>query len=284
MKFIKSKITRICTICILMILVAASLTETILFRLPFFYEQSTQEKAMTFLVVGLFLLIFVILASKAFIFPFIRRIPKRNNLIFIGCIAILLTLALAVTSAHYWAVPEIHMVEICFNAGNESDNLDIQKLVDPNTNRLYSPDSFGFTRYPITINSGQCVTDRTMNLLSPLTQPLMGFRLTAVVQDDPPEGRFYVTINNVPAVINFEQDTEIQPTSDIVFKDGFEKGKKLDVPWSQYWFVCVKGLGIFLSAIYLSLFLFGLTEQIIAFSPNDTVQPNGIPHGQNKTL
>jgi len=269
MKSIHSKGTQIIILIVLIALVSISIAGTGLLSLPFFYEQTTQVRVMLFLGVSIFLSLLIFIATRVFILPFVKYYKIRSNLVFIILISVLLTVSVGLSYENLWAVPEIHEVEICFTAEDGSQSLNIDKIVDPNKNRLFPPDSFGFKRYPIIVESGSCITGRITNLVSRLTEALMGDQLTIEVQEAPPVGRFYVSINDVPAVVNFGlEDEEAQPSTTILYKDGFDQGRKIENPWQQYWFILLKSVAIVICAIYISLFLFGLTERIHAFQEN----------------
>ena len=178
---------------------------------------------------------------------------------------LLLTGVLTLSSANYWGVPQLHQVNVCFDASNERGSLAIEKLVDPNTNRLYSPNSFGFDRYPISIGSGECIEGELTNLLSRLTLALIGNQVDVTVQNNPPDGRFFISINEAPAVVVFDRESDEQTPDPIVVKDGFDQGKRVGMPWGQRWFQGLKLLIVLISALFISLFLFGLTETFFTF-------------------
>jgi len=188
---------------------------------------------------------------------------------------IFLTAVLAVSSAHFWALPQIHSVQLCFDASNGEDSLKIQKLVDPNTNRLYSPNSFGSNRYPIILDSGSCVDGQVMNLLSRLTLALIGYRVDVFVQDNPPDGRLLVSVNEAPAVVTFNRDDQNQTATPIVIKDGFDKGMSVNKPWGQLWFAGIKFITLMVSSIFITLVLFGITEHAFDYSDKDRNLTNG---------
>jgi len=273
MKSIHSRSNRIITLIVLITLVSVSITGISLLSLPFFYEQTSQARTMIFIGVSLFFSMLIFFASKVFILPFVRYFKIRSNLAFLIIISILLTVTIGLSYANLWAVPEIHNVKICFLADDESQSLYIEKLVDPNKNRLYAPNSFGFNRYPIIVESGPCISGRITKLVSRLTESLMGDQLTIEVQEAPPSGRFHVSINEVPAVVNFEQDVESQTS--ILYDEGFDHGRRIEKPWQQLWFFCLKMIAILFSSLFLSLFLFGFTERIQTFQANISNPLNG---------
>lgn len=278
---IQKKTISIISFIIVAVVVAACLTALTLFRLPIVYEQTAGQRTISFVLLGVLYLVLVLIASIIFIFPHINQYTKKSNLIFIITMVVILSAVMTVSSAHYWAVPQIHRVKLCFHAENEADNLKILKLVDPNTNRLYSPISFGFERYPIILDSGSCIEGQLTNLLSRLTLALIGYRVDVTVQENPPEGRFSISVNEEPAVVNFTQDAGEQTPMPIVVKDGFDKGTMIEVPWGQHWFIGLKLMIILISALFISLFLFGLTEAFFRFSDEAYHPPNGSSNDEN---
>ena len=259
----------------LSILSALSLAAVIVMRFPAFYDQDTAQKAFTFGAVFTGMLLLILLANKAFILPYLLNLLQRENLAFIGLMLIIIGGTLGISSAHYWSVPEVHAVEICFDTTGEEESVRIQKLVDPSTNRLYSPASFGNQRYPLSIDSGECIRGSVTDLVSPLTQALMAPGLTVVYPQVPAEGRFYISVNDTPAVILFEEADEIITDNQVTFRDGFDQGRREVFPWRQAWFLGLKALAVLLSAAYLSLCLYGLTERTLTYSALQTAQPDG---------
>ena len=182
----------------------------------------------------------------------------------------IIMIILLLSSASYWSVPEVHDVHMCFDAIDENSSLSISEIINPNTKRLYSPESFGYSRYPIILRSGNCLDGRITMLLSELTQGLFSKRLVISVQEDPPEGRFFVSINEVPAVVNFSNDSDKKNINEIIFDEGFDQGTRITRPWSQYWFTFLKMMAVILCSLYISLLLFGFNEQIINFQREST--------------
>jgi hypothetical protein len=267
MKFFRKPTTQVILFYFLIILTAISLSGKSLLSLPFFYNQSAQQRLITFLVVALVFCILVYFTSRIFILPYLRKLFEWKNLILIIVLVIFISMMLGINSAPYWAFPEIHEVEICFDAQVGGEHLRIEKLVEPSTNRLLPSDSFNHDRYPIQIPSGDCSDGRLVYLPSLLTRSLITPRLSVIIDENPPAGRFYISINEVPSVVNFKQEEESQ--TELIITEGFEQGKPMEGPWKQYWFLGVKIVAIFLSAMYLSLFLHGLAEVIITGSNSE---------------
>jgi len=261
---------------VVILLATLSLTTAALLRFPAFYESDLSQKSWTFLSTGLFFLTMVVFASMFLILPRIDAILKKKNLLFLIPMIILLMLILSSTSANYWAVPEIHNMAICFDADDGKSSIDIEEIVDPNTNRLFSPNSFGFSRYPIRVASGDCLDGSILVLISPLTQALIGYHVTAAVEETPPDGRLAIDINNTPSMVSFEQSTQSQENTHIVLKDGFENGTKLEEPWGQMWLLGFKLIAPALSAAFIALFLSALIEEVFSY----TVKNNGRLHGK----
>lgn len=260
---------------VLIFLAALSLTAASLFRFPAFYESDSSHKVRLLLLTGLLFLALVVFATMLVILPHIKTIMRKKNLLFLIPMTILLTFILIAASANYWATPEIHTVEICFDADEVTGSLNILELVDPNTNRLYPPNSFGFNRYPIRVDSGQCLNGRIMMLISPLTQALIGYQVTASVEDGPPDGRLAIEINNAPSVVYFEQSAELEDSTQIVLKDGFENGTKDTEPWGELWFIGLKLVAALIGAIFIAMFLSGLMEEIFSFPEQIDGRSNG---------
>ncbi len=161
---------RITTYVVLNVLTGICLSGISLLSLPFFYEQTDQNKVWFFLGASLLYSCLVFLASRVFILPFLSKLRTRTSLIFLAIISLNLILGIGIGNANLWAVPEIHRIEMCFTADDDTQSLVIEKLMDPNTNRLFPPGSFSSKRYPITVTSGTCVAGRIINLPSRLTE------------------------------------------------------------------------------------------------------------------
>ena len=265
MKMLKNNILQKTLSILLSLLISLSIVTRSLLSLPFFYEQNYKARAWIFSSLFFFILIFVLFFNAVLIVPNLRKLEERNNKIFLLLITCVLFVILTFGSANYWATPEVHNLQICFDANDEISDLHIDGLIDPNLNRLYPPDSFSFSRYPMIIKSGDCLEGRIIMLISKLTQGLFSNRLTVKVQGNPPDGRFFVKINEMPAVVIFDHDDESSSANEIIFNEGFGKGDRITHPWEQNWFVVIKAIAVVICAIYLSLFLFGFIEQVLDF-------------------
>jgi len=275
MRKFQSKPIRVTLLIGLSVVSALSLAAVIVMRFPAFYEQGAGQKAFTLGAVFAGMLLLILLANRAFILPYLPTLFQSENLVFIGLMLMVIGGTLGISSAHYWSVPEVHMVEICFDTTGEDESVRIQKLVDPSTNRLYSPASFGNQRYPLSIVSGECISGSVTDLVSPLTQALMAPGLSVVYPKLPAKGRFFISINDAPAVILFEEADESITDNQVTFRDGFNQGRRVVFPWRQTWFLGLKALAVLLSAAYLSLCLFGLTEHTLTYSAIHNAQPEG---------
>jgi hypothetical protein len=254
---------------------AASLTSVTLLRLPHFYEQTRQDKFISFIILFCFYLLLVLIAVNILLIPHIVKYLKKSNLIFIITLIVILTILLSVNSAHYWAVPLVHTVEICFDAPSEDVSLTILELVDPSSDRLYSLARFGLDHYPIILDSGTCVNGQVMNLLSPLTHPYIGYQADVIIDKIPREGRFLISINKMPSIVTFNSDQETEISKRILVRDGFDKGAFHQNPWDQRWFKVFKLLSIFISSVFITLSLFGITEYFFNFADEFNNHSNG---------
>lgn len=271
MKMLNNKILQKTFYIVLSLLISLSIVTRSLLSLPFIYEQDYKARAWIFSSLSFFIFIFVLFFNYVLIFPNLKKFGERKNKIFLLLITCIFFVILTFGSANYWAVPEVHNLQICFDANDEISSLQIDGLIDPNLNRLYTPYSFSFSRYPIIIKSGECLEGRITMLISKLTQGLFSNRLMVRVQENPPDGRFFVNINEVPAVVYFDHDDETYSVNEIIFNEGFGKGDRITHPWGQHWLLGMKAMAIILCSIYLSLFLFGFIEQIIHYQSNTEI-------------
>lgn len=221
---------------------------------------------LTFAVTTFAFLIAILFVNKVFIIPFVKSYLQRKNWIFIIIMFIILTAALSLGSVYYWNIPIRHTVEICFDADDSGETLSIQELKDPNNNRLHSSSSLGFEDYPITVETGTCISGSIIEL-DPINPKIwLSSRMRIILQEDPPNGRFYISINEIPSVVYFDKDAE--DYSNIVdVNEGFEQGTILPFAEHELIYTAIKALAVFCSALYLSLFFFGLTELIFKNSP-----------------
>lgn len=267
MNFFRKPITQIIIFYFLIILVALSLTGKSLLSLPFFYNQNSYQRLVTFTIVWLASSVAVYFATRIFILGYLQRFLQWKNLVFIILLIIFLTILLGINSAHYWSFPEIHKVEICFDAQEGNGSLRINKFVEPNTNRLFPPNSFSQNKYPVQVPSGECINGKLIYLPSLLTRALIVPRLSVFVDENPPSGRFFISINGTPSVVLYNDEDETQQTKDeLIITEGFNQAIPMTGPWKQYWFLGLKAMGIFFSAVFLSFFLYGLVETIITGS------------------
>jgi hypothetical protein len=75
-----------------------------------------------------------------------------------------------------------------------------------------------------------------------------------------------IYLNNVRSVVDFSPEM----SEDIIIDEGLMNGVERSMPWRQNWFLGVKFLAIVISAVFISMFLFGLTEEMITFSFKET--------------
>jgi len=251
------------------------LSALILFNLIGFYEQNPGRQVTIFLIASLVVAILVLFSMRAFILPNIEKFKAWKNLIFIASVTIILILALSLGAKHYWDMPVVHKIEVCFDAEDGTGSVTIDEIIDPNTNRQYSPFAFGDSRYPLNLESGNCINGSLVNMLSRSNQWWIVPRVRFLIKTMPPDGRFYAAINDVPSVVYFDKDAEEPFPGEVIIDEGFEQGSKLTIPWHKAWFLVLKASMLFLSAIYLSFFFFGLTEQIITFSDDKSNPENG---------
>lgn len=269
MKLIHNKTFQTALIIVISLIFAISLAARILLSLPFFYEQPAQQRILTFVIVFLLLSLFIMLMNKFLILPYFQLLLKWKNIFFILLLTIIIVATSSVSTTHYWSRPEKHEVEICFDATDGAESLEINKLAEPKTNRLFSPKSFGFNHYPITVRSGECIQGQIVTLYWRFPLRYILKIMNVVVQEKPPNGRLFIAVNDNPAVVYFDKDADEPVGTEILFTEGFDQGEVLPFARNKYISLGVKSTALILSAIYLSLFLFGLTEKIINSENND---------------
>jgi hypothetical protein len=263
MKFIHNKTFQKTLIIIISIIFAISLAARILLSLPFFYEQPEHQRILTFLIVFLGLSSFIFLMNHYLILPYCKLLLKWKNIFFIILLTIIIMATSSVSTTHYWSRPEKNEVEICFDATDGSESLEIFKLVESKTNRLFSPKSFGFSHYPITVQSGECIQGQMITLYWRFPLRYILKIMNVVVQEKPPDGRLFIAVNDNPAVVYFDKDADEPVGTEILFTEGFDQGKVLPFARNKYISLGVKSIALILSSLYLSVFLFGLSENII---------------------
>ncbi|HBH11613.1 MAG TPA: hypothetical protein DDX29_00595 [Clostridiales bacterium] len=251
--------------------VSLVLAAQILLNITLFFERQSHQQVKIFSIITLALFVLVIFVNQAFIMPYLSKLKDKKSLFFLGIMVAILTISLSIGAKHYWSIPNIHSLEICFTAEDESGRLKIDEMIDPNTNRQYSPNSLGFSRYPMYIESGECLNGNLVNLDHLRPRWYIVPRLRILIKTSPPDGRFYIAVNDVPSVVLFDQDDEEPFNGEIMVDEGFDQGNRSKIPWGKAWFLAVKAGGLFLSAIYLSLFFFGLTERMISYTNIENV-------------
>ena len=263
MKFIHNRTFQKALIIVISFSFSVSLAARILLSLPFFYEQPAQQRIITFVIVFLGLFLSILLINYFLILPQHKLLLSKKNIFFIILLTIIITVTSAVSATHYWSRQEKHQVEICFDATNGTESLKIHKLVEPKTTRLFSPKSFGFSHYPITVQSGECIQGQMVTLYwrFPLRHILK--IINVVVQENPPDGRLFIAVNDNPAVVYFDKNAEEPIGTEILFTEGFDQGEVLPFARNKYISLGVKAITLFLSSIYLAFVLFCLTELIL---------------------
>ena len=249
--------------------VSIVLSAQILLNVTSFFERQSHQQLVIFSIIAITLFPLVVFVNQAVILPYLSKLKDKNSLFFIGIMVAILTITLSIGAKHYWSIPNIHSIEICFNAEDESGTLKIDQMIDPNTNRPYSPNSFGSARYPIYVDSGECINGSLVNLDQLRTRWWIVPRVRILIKTSPPDGRFYIAVNDVPSVVLFDKEDEVLFNGEIIIDEGFDQGNRSKIPWGKAWFLALKAGGLFFSAIYLSLFFFGLTERIFAYSSDE---------------
>jgi len=260
---------------LLALAIGICLSAVILFNLIGFYEQNPGRQIIIFLIASLVLAILVFFSIRAFILPNITQLKEWENLIFIASVIIILILTLSLGAKHYWHMPVVHKIEICFDAETDSGSVTIDEIIDPNTNRQYSPFAFGDSRYPLNLESGECIDGSLLNMISRSNRWWIVPRVRFLIKTTPPDGRFYTVINDIPSVVYFDKDAEEPFPGEVIIDEGFDQGTKITIPWHKAWFLALKAGGLFLSAIYSSFFFFGLSEHIIAYTEEKSDSETG---------
>ena len=269
MNFIHNKTFQKALITVISLTFAISLSARILLSLPFIYEQPSHLRIITFLIVFLVLVVLTVLTNYFLILPYSKLLLKWKNIFFIIVLTMIIVTTSSISTTHYWSKPEKHEIEICFDATDGIESLEINKLVEPKTNRLFSPKSFGFKHYPITIQSGECIQGQMVTLYWRFPLRYILRVINVVVQENPPNGRLFIAVNDNPAVVYFDEDADEPVGTEILFTEGFDQGEVLPFARNKYISLGVKSIALILSAIYIALFLFGLTEKIINFEDKD---------------
>ncbi len=251
------------------VLFSGTLTSLILFSLPFFYEQTSSQQLVSFSILFICLLLFGFLFNKVLVKQYQVIIKSWKNVIFVVLLTIIIASATAVSSIHFWSRPELHQVEICFDAEIDTKQLEIHKLEEPKTNRLFSPKRFGFKHYPIIINSGECIEGQITTLYWSYPLRYILKIMNVVVQKNPPNGRLFISVNENPAVVYFDKQSEDFIGNEIFFTEGFDQGKVLDFARNKYIYLGFKSIVLGLSSLYLALILFSLTELILNYQPEN---------------
>jgi hypothetical protein len=276
MKLLHSKLARVVIVILLVSLISLSLSSLTLLNFPWYYHQNSQQQVFTLLKLTTIFSILTYVALKLFILPYLKSFLEFKNIIFIFILFLFLTFTIGISSNYYWAVPEISPVKICFDAEDDVSAIEIKELNHAVTNELFPPDNFGSKRYPLELVSGDCLNGSVMTFWRPVMWFWNPPGMTVVVKENPPDGRLFVSANNIPSVIYFDQDAENPIGNEVKFTDGFDQGSKIDDPYNHYWFWGLKALGVIFSSLFLSLFFFSLTQRIIDFSSEKQIEKKKI--------
>jgi hypothetical protein len=260
MNFFHNRTFQKALIIVISIIFAISLAARSLLSLPFFYEQPAQQRIFTFAIVFIGFWLFILLMNYFLILPYLKLLLIWKNIFFILLLTLIIMATSAVNTTHYWSRPEKHQVEICFDATDGAESLEINKLAEPKTNRLFSPKSFGFNHYPITVQSGECIQGQMVTLYWRFPLRYILKIINVVVQENPPDGRLFIAVNDNPAVVYFDKDADESVGTEILFTEGFDQGEVLTFARNKYISLGIKSIMLILSSLYLSMLLFGLTE------------------------
>ena len=250
--------------------VGVCLTGLILLNLIFFYERDTTFQIIIFTALSILLSIVIFFINRSLILPYFDHFNHIKPWWFIGLMSVILVIIFFIGADHYWEMPIVHNVEICFDAEDNGGELIINSMVDPNTNRQYALESFGYSRYPFTIESGTCINGKLVNLVRREPRWWIVPRVKFIIKTSPPDGRFFISINDIPSVILFDKEADEPFNGEIIVDEGFDQGQALRIPWRKAWFFALKAGGVFLSGFYLSFFFYGLTERIFTYSSDET--------------
>ena len=286
MKFIQNKSTRVAILIFTVLIISLSLSSLCLLNFPWFYHQNTRDKVNTLVLLMTIFSILVYTALKLIMLPNFKDYFKVKNIIFIIILFLFLTVTTGINSNYYWSVPEISPIEICFDAEDEISSLTINELNHAVTNELFPSINFGSKRYPLTLESESCINGNIMTFWRPKMWFWNPPGMTIIVQESPPDGRLFVSANDIPSVIYFDQDAENPIGREVIFTDGFNQGLKIDDPYNHYWFWGVKALGVIFPSLFLSIFFFSLSQKIIDFSPGQEKNKSkiNVPLSKGKQL
>ena len=243
------------------LLAAMGIASVIHLNLSYFYLLSHAEKILIWAVTWTVIILIMQFVNRVLIFPYMPLVFRKPNYWYLTIMILTLISVTALNSSNYWAHTVEHNLELCFDAKNAGEALKVQKLIDPNTNFLYSPESMGIKNYPILIKTGTCLQGKILTLYPRYFNSFLATRLLLEIGPNPPSGRLYMEVNGVPAVINFDE-AAIEPKEEIFLNEGFDTGSPILMPWRRTWFFGLKLIALCLNAVYLSLLFFGITERI----------------------
>jgi len=263
MPFFQQKAVKLISYSLLVLVAAISFSSVFLLNFPLFYQQTSQERIVASLITLFVFLILNTFSLTAFILPSLQKFKKPKNLILLFGLMIFLSVTIAISLNYFWSIPTNHEIEFCFDGKDESSTIIIPLLAHPVTNRLYPPESFGVDNYPLFIDSGNCENGSVTTFYRHIMRYWHSPGMIVFVRDPSPDGKLSIEVNNTPSVINFDHDAEEQPGNEIVIFEGFDLGEKIEEPWDQNWFFGIRVVSVLISALYLSISLFGFTEKII---------------------
>ena len=99
-----------------------------------------------------------------------------------------------------------------------------------------------------------------------LELPTTIYFVNVVVEEEPPDGRLYISVNDVPAVVYFDQTVDPPIGNEVLFTDGFDQGQVFSFARNKYIYFGIKAICLLFSAFYIVLFLFGITEKVATYT------------------
>jgi len=272
MKLLGSKTTKTIIFTVILLLSAISITMLSLLNLPFFYEKSHTEKAIAISLISLAFFLLTYFGGNIFILPYKRMFLEWKNLLFVAVMTVILTATFALSTVYYWSIPNIHTIEMCYDADKGDGSVMIESLMDPNRTRIYSPQKFKNSEYPLLVQSGNCINGEIVNLDSLIPRWWIVPRLTIYLAEEPPYGRFSVKVNEVESVVYFDDDYGNIYAGKLEFNEGFDQGTMIKQPWRQRWFFGVQAIWVIIGATFFSFLLWGITERIISYPSINTAR------------
>ncbi len=240
------------------ILLGGSLSILCLFNLPLFYEQDRLGMVRTFVATLVIFCLVAAFSSKLLLIPLkYFQVKDITSMIFVTLLSLIFMGIFYFTSSYYWSTPKFQSVEICYSSGTPAAELKLYSISDPRIGRVFPAKFFGPTSYPILISANTCITGGIRTV-----QKWQGIILDLEAKEN--DGSITIEINRQITRKSLGSDDDSVGRKNINIPAGPFRGSPIYPNiFSNNLLIFSKWIALILSAIYLAMVVFAISEIIL---------------------